>query len=133
MWALFTRALTLNSSTTRVSILNTSTNFLFTAFLGLLIFRESLPPLWFAGAAMLVIGNVIIGRREEDDKDSTKDGTTEEGIGLIDGLPRRAADEERGRGRGRQNLLSKRQQEDESEEDESSDDDPLLSLRACTG
>ena len=65
MWVLFTRALTLGT-TTRVSILNTSANFLFTAILGLLIFRESLPPLWFVGAGMLVIGNVIIGRREEE-------------------------------------------------------------------
>jgi len=30
-----------------------------------MIFSESLPPLWFAGAALLVAGNVIIGRREE--------------------------------------------------------------------
>ncbi|MCJ1397735.1 hypothetical protein MMC11_000931 [Xylographa trunciseda] len=66
MWVLFTRALTLHTSTTKVSILNTSSNFLFTAVLGLLIFRESLPPLWFAGAFLLVIGNVVIGRREED-------------------------------------------------------------------
>lgn len=36
-----------------------------TAILGLVIFSESLPPLWFAGAALLVAGNVIIGRREE--------------------------------------------------------------------
>ncbi|MCJ1386682.1 hypothetical protein MMC17_009808 [Xylographa soralifera] len=66
MWVLFTRALTLHTSTTKVSILNTSSNFLFTAVLGLLIFGESLPPLWFAGAFLLVIGNVVIGRREED-------------------------------------------------------------------
>jgi hypothetical protein len=36
-----------------------------TAVLGFLIFSESLPPLGFLGAAMLVAGNVIIGRREE--------------------------------------------------------------------
>jgi hypothetical protein len=36
-----------------------------TAVLGFLIFSESLPPLWFLGAALLVAGNVIIGRREE--------------------------------------------------------------------
>ena len=40
-----------------------------TAFLGLVIFRESLPPLWFLGAAMLIVGNVIIGRREEGEGD----------------------------------------------------------------
>ena len=65
MWVLFTRALTLGT-TTRVSIINTSANFLITAILGLLIFREALPLLWFLGAAMLVAGNVVIGRREEE-------------------------------------------------------------------
>lgn len=45
--------------------MNTSTNFMITALLGLVIFSESLPPLWWVGAAMLVAGNVIIGRKEE--------------------------------------------------------------------
>lgn len=36
-----------------------------TAFLGLAIFSESLPPLWWLGAALLVAGNVIIGRKDE--------------------------------------------------------------------
>lgn len=66
MWALFTAALTRATSTTRVSIINTSSNFMFTAFLGFVIFKESLPPLWWLGAAGLVVGNVIIGRREEE-------------------------------------------------------------------
>ncbi|KAJ9644561.1 hypothetical protein H2199_003524 [Coniosporium tulheliwenetii] len=65
MWALFTRALTLASSTVRVSIINTSANFMLTAVLGALIFSETLPGLWWLGAASLVAGSVIIGRREE--------------------------------------------------------------------
>lgn len=65
MWGLFTRALTLASSTVRVSIINTSANFMITAFLGALVFSETLPGLWWLGAAMLVAGSVIIGRREE--------------------------------------------------------------------
>ncbi|ETS82654.1 hypothetical protein PFICI_04530 [Pestalotiopsis fici W106-1] len=65
MWTLFTKALARGSSTTQVSIMNTSTNFVITALLGLAIFSESLPPLWWLGAAMLVAGNVIIGRKEE--------------------------------------------------------------------
>jgi hypothetical protein len=67
MWALFTKALARGTSTTQVSIINTSANFMITAVLGFLIFSESLPPLWWAGAALLVAGNVIIGRREEKD------------------------------------------------------------------
>lgn len=68
MWGLFTRALTLASSTVRVSVINTSANFMITAILGALIFSETLPGLWWLGAALLVAGSVIIGRREEGNK-----------------------------------------------------------------
>ena len=68
MWALFTAALTHASSTTRVSIVNVSANFVVTALLGLIIFGESLPPMWWAGAGLLAAGNVVIGRREEGEK-----------------------------------------------------------------
>ncbi|OBT68680.1 hypothetical protein VE03_01769 [Pseudogymnoascus sp. 23342-1-I1] len=82
MWTLFTKALSRSPSTTQVAILNTSANFMITAILGLVIFSESLPPLWFLGASLLVAGNVIIGRREE--KELPVDGedrhrTSEEG------------------------------------------------------
>ncbi|KAF7586310.1 hypothetical protein BBP40_009075, partial [Aspergillus hancockii] len=40
MWALFTRALTAAPSTVKVSITNTAANFLVTALLGMLVFRE---------------------------------------------------------------------------------------------
>lgn len=65
MWTLFTAALARGTSTTQVSIINTSTNFVLTALLGLLIFSEALPPLWWAGAALLVAGNVVVGRQDE--------------------------------------------------------------------
>ena len=65
MWGLFTRALTLASSTVRVSVINTSANFMITAVMSALIFSENLPGLWWVGAAMLVAGSVIVGRREE--------------------------------------------------------------------
>ena len=48
-----------------------------TALLGLAIFGERLPALWWVGAAGLVAGNVIIGRREEVDVKS-KDGEGED-------------------------------------------------------
>jgi hypothetical protein len=72
MWTLFTKALARGTSTTQVSIINTSANFMVTAVLGFIIFSESLPPLWWLGAALLVAGNVIIGRREE--AETAKDG-----------------------------------------------------------
>ncbi|TQS39132.1 hypothetical protein Golomagni_00343 [Golovinomyces magnicellulatus] len=68
MWTLFTRALARGTSTTRVSILNTTSNFMMTAALGWVIFSETLPALWFVGAAFLIVGNVIIGRG--DDKEA---------------------------------------------------------------
>ncbi|KAI1804219.1 hypothetical protein F4811DRAFT_297057 [Daldinia bambusicola] len=67
MWTLFTQALAKGNSTTQVSIMNTSTNFVITALLGLAIFSESLPPLWWVGAALLVAGNVVIGRGTHDE------------------------------------------------------------------
>ncbi|KAL6710394.1 hypothetical protein ACN47E_009340 [Coniothyrium glycines] len=79
MWGLFTRALTLASSTVRVSIINTSANFIVTAVLSFLIFSESLPGLWWLGAALLVAGSVIIGMREESE---TKDGAAKTGDAL---------------------------------------------------
>ncbi|KAL1877842.1 hypothetical protein VTK73DRAFT_8369 [Phialemonium thermophilum] len=65
MWALFTKALARGHSTTQVQVMNTSSNFFITAILGFAIFSESLPPLWWLGAALLVAGNVIIGRKKE--------------------------------------------------------------------
>jgi hypothetical protein len=73
MWALFTKALARSTSTTQVAIINTSSNFMITAILGFFIFSEALPPLWWVGAALLVAGNVIIGRREEKEKDADGD------------------------------------------------------------
>ncbi|KAH6672683.1 hypothetical protein F5X68DRAFT_42017 [Plectosphaerella plurivora] len=65
MWTLFTKALAQGNSTTQVSIINTGSNFVVTALLGFIIFSENLPPLWWLGAALLVAGNVIVGRKDE--------------------------------------------------------------------
>ncbi|KAI8960822.1 hypothetical protein F5Y11DRAFT_251124 [Daldinia sp. FL1419] len=71
MWTLFTQALAKGNSTTQVSIMNTSANFVITAILGLVIFSESLPPLWWVGATLLVAGNVIIGRGKQEESSET--------------------------------------------------------------
>jgi drug/metabolite transporter (DMT)-like permease len=86
MWSLFTAALTRASSTTRVSIINVSTNFFVTALLGLVIFGERLPPMWWVGAGLLAAGNVVIGRREENEKaggTAGSDGSDGEGQVLL--------------------------------------------------
>ena len=43
MWGLFTKALKLGDSAVRVSVINTSANFLLTAVLGMVVFGEELP------------------------------------------------------------------------------------------
>lgn len=77
MWALFTAALTRSSSTTRVSIVNVSSNFFITAVLGAMIFGEKLPLGWWFGAGLLAAGNVVIGRREEAEKPGGTTGLDE--------------------------------------------------------
>lgn len=78
MWSLFTTALARGTSTTQVSIMNTSTNFIFTALLGFAIFSESLPPMWWGGAILLVAGSVITGRKDEDVAATAAEGSSGE-------------------------------------------------------
>ncbi|EFX06156.1 hypothetical protein CMQ_4225 [Grosmannia clavigera kw1407] len=78
MWTVFTKALARGHSATQVSVMNTSANFVLTALLGLMIFSEALPPLWWLGAAMLVAGNVIIGRKDEAGSDPASHTDEEE-------------------------------------------------------
>ncbi|KUI54898.1 Transmembrane protein 42 [Cytospora mali] len=92
MWALFTQALAKGSSTTQVSIMNTSSNFFITAIMGLIIFSESLPPLWWVGAAFLVVGNVIIGKQDDDGKAEGGGGDAassagQDGLGRYEDVP----------------------------------------------
>ncbi|KAJ4389833.1 hypothetical protein N0V93_007305 [Gnomoniopsis smithogilvyi] len=88
MWTLFTQALAKGNSTTQVSIMNTSSNFVITALLGLIIFSESLPPLWWVGAALLVAGNVIIGSQDESDKPTGDERPSDQdGLGSYQDLP----------------------------------------------
>lgn len=86
MWTLFTAALTRADSTTRVSIVNVSSNFMVTALFGWAVFGEELKGLWWVGAACLAVGNVIIGRREEGEKSGGTTGldeTQQEAEGLL--------------------------------------------------
>ncbi|WEW57738.1 hypothetical protein PRK78_003205 [Emydomyces testavorans] len=68
MWALFTRALTASSSSTQVTITNTTANFLVTALLGIMVFHERVAPLWWLGATIMAAGCIIVGLREEEGK-----------------------------------------------------------------
>ncbi|KAF2396692.1 hypothetical protein EJ06DRAFT_483172 [Trichodelitschia bisporula] len=63
MWGLFTRALSLAPSAVHANVVNTSSNFIIAALLGVAVFGERLPPQWWLGAALLITGSVIIGRQ----------------------------------------------------------------------
>jgi drug/metabolite transporter (DMT)-like permease len=68
MWGLYTRALSMAPSSIQASIVNTSSNFIITALLGMGVFGEKLPMQWWIGAGLLISGSVVIGRREEEPK-----------------------------------------------------------------
>ena len=86
-----------------------------TALLGFIIFSESLPPLWWVGAAFLVAGNVIIGRREEEEKSGTGEGLVPGSAAALDGL---VVEE-------RENLLGDAMELDEEGKRAEEVDDPL--------
>lgn len=54
-----------------------------------MIFREKLPPLWWVGAAGLVVGNVVIGARKEEgdgrkgEEGGGGNGEGDEGVPLV--------------------------------------------------
>ncbi|KUL85068.1 hypothetical protein ZTR_08278 [Talaromyces verruculosus] len=79
MWALFTRALTAAPSTTKVSITNTSANFLVTAVLGMIVFSERVGGLWWLGAVMMGAGCILVGMRDENKDDNKKGQAAGEG------------------------------------------------------
>ncbi|KAH0542010.1 hypothetical protein FGG08_003559 [Glutinoglossum americanum] len=102
-------------STTRVSIVNTSANFLFSALLGLVIFSEALPPLWWLGAALLVVGNFFVGKRDGDGE-KVKEENEEEEEGEEE-------DDDDGEVREDVPLLVRRDADGEEEEEGKEDDD----------
>ena len=121
MWALFTAALRRGDSATRVSIINVSANFMVTAILGWMIFSEKLNGIWWGGAALLAAGNVIIGRREEGEKQPNADNE-------FGGSARQSEDAERLLGStGEETLL---ELDDEPEQRRKSNDERSRLMRA---
>ena len=62
-----------------------------TAVLSFIIFKERLPALWWVGAAMLVMGTVVIGKREEEETvmveglaRGVEEGYRDEGSGVVE-------------------------------------------------
>ncbi|KAL9622114.1 MAG: hypothetical protein Q9160_003457 [Pyrenula sp. 1 TL-2023] len=97
MWTLFTAALTRASSATRVSIVNVSVNFMVTALAGWAVFGELLKGWWWLGAALLVVGNVVIGMGRDDEDVGKKKTRDVVGAGLGQAEGERLLGGERGR------------------------------------
>jgi hypothetical protein len=94
-----------------------------TAVLSALIFSENLPGQWWLGAAMLVVGSVVIGMREEGEKGGEEAGERRfEGEGAAPLL----ADEGDEEDDERMELERVKGRERERERGESSDEDAVL-------
>ncbi|XP_031359583.2 transmembrane protein 42 [Lonchura striata] len=60
MWAVFTKALRLSSSSAAASVTTTASNFISSAILGKLLFGETWTPLWWVGLTMTVCGLMLL-------------------------------------------------------------------------
>ncbi|KAM9231014.1 transmembrane protein 42 [Leptosomus discolor] len=60
MWTVFAKALRLSSSSATASVTTTASNFLSSAVLGKLLFRETWTPLWWGGLAVTFCGLVLL-------------------------------------------------------------------------
>ncbi|KAG8179646.1 hypothetical protein JTE90_007375 [Oedothorax gibbosus] len=67
MWTLFTKALRRSPAALAPSLVNTAANFLCTAVFGGVLFEESLPPLWWGGAALVVLGLALLLRTPKEE------------------------------------------------------------------
>jgi len=61
----FNKALQISSTTIQVSIINTASNFIFTALIGFLAFGERLSLIWWSGTSMILLGTYIISSSEQ--------------------------------------------------------------------
>ncbi|EGF77346.1 hypothetical protein BATDEDRAFT_37439 [Batrachochytrium dendrobatidis JAM81] len=68
MWKSFTRALSQANASVHVTMLNNAANMIVTGICGLLIFREPVTLRWWAGAALIVLGSILMSQ-DSDKKD----------------------------------------------------------------
>jgi len=72
MWAYFTKALSVSSSSIQVTVINSATNFCLTAILGNLIFNEPLSLQWWFGASLIVTGTVLLNTEMQKIEEENK-------------------------------------------------------------
>ncbi|CAG8485433.1 6348_t:CDS:2, partial [Paraglomus occultum] len=66
MWTFYTKALNKSTSSVKVTVVNSATNFCMTAILGHLLFNEALHLQWWLGASLIVTGTVITSRKNRE-------------------------------------------------------------------
>ncbi|XP_064610567.1 transmembrane protein 42-like isoform X2 [Liolophura sinensis] len=62
MWVFFTKSLRICSSSVEATITNTAVNFFASGLCGFLLFHERLPPLWWCGASLIVLGLLFLNK-----------------------------------------------------------------------
>lgn len=60
MWTTFTKALAMSAATIEATVVNTASNFIVTAFLGITLFGELIGLVWCLGSIMILIGLVCV-------------------------------------------------------------------------
>ena len=60
MWTLYSKSLSLSTSSLQPTLLNSSSNFCFTAMCGWLVFNEHLSMMWWCGAGFIATGITLI-------------------------------------------------------------------------
>ncbi|KAJ3359913.1 hypothetical protein GGF32_008930 [Allomyces javanicus] len=66
MWILFSRALSVSTSTVQVTTTNTFANMLCTAVVGTLVFHEHLSLQFWVGLALVFVGTLLLDRPSAD-------------------------------------------------------------------
>ncbi|KAL2468275.1 hypothetical protein Fot_51906 [Forsythia ovata] len=70
MWGCYVNSMKALSSL-QATVTNFATNFLFSGLAGFFLFEEALPAKWFAGAALIVIGVIILSKSSIEKKTHT--------------------------------------------------------------
>eukprot|EP00041_Stephanoeca_diplocostata_P009443 m.145564 g.145564 ORF g.145564 m.145564 type:complete len:151 (+) comp17738_c0_seq4:538-990(+) len=73
MWASFSKALALSASSQEPQGINTAANLLTSGCLGLVVFGEQLPVLWWGGMALITIGIILVRRDAASNKVAGKE------------------------------------------------------------
>jgi len=62
----FNKALQASRTTLEASIINTASNFVFTALIGYLAFNEELSVFWWSGTSLIIIGTYLVSTEGQE-------------------------------------------------------------------